>query len=90
MLFVVGEPERRIGVRVEPTSTRRPSIAWSDQVAVFAIVELDRSGYVQSWNSGAERIKGYTREEIVGEHFSRFYRPKTASAVCRRGCSPRP
>ena len=61
---------------MEPTSTRPPSIAWSEQVAVFAIVELDRSGYVQSWNSGAERIKGYTREEIVGEHFSRFYRPQ--------------
>ncbi|PVW03701.1 PAS domain-containing sensor histidine kinase [Microbacterium sp. Gd 4-13] len=61
---------------VEPTSTRRPSIAWSDQVAVFAIIELDRTGIVQSWNSGAERIKGYSRDEIIGEHFSRFYRPE--------------
>src|SRR5437763_1379919 len=34
---------------------------------------LDPGGFVSSWNPGAERIKGYTAGEIVGEHFSRFY-----------------
>src|SRR5262249_51383045 len=34
---------------------------------------LDPDGRVVSWNPGAERIKGYTAEEIVGQHFSRFY-----------------
>ncbi len=34
---------------------------------------LDPAGRVSSWNAGAERIKGYGTEEIVGEHFSRFY-----------------
>jgi PAS domain-containing protein len=34
---------------------------------------LDSSGNVVTWNSGAERFKGYTAAEIVGSHFSRFY-----------------
>jgi PAS domain S-box-containing protein len=38
-----------------------------------AIFTLDADGYVSDWNSGAERIKGYRRDEIVGQHFSRFY-----------------
>jgi two-component system sensor kinase FixL len=43
----------------------------------YAILLLDPHGRVMSWNAGAERIKGYTAEEIVGQHFSRFY-PKDA------------
>ncbi len=39
----------------------------------YAILMLDPEGCVSSWNQGAERIKGYTEEEIVGQHFSRFY-----------------
>jgi len=39
----------------------------------YAIYMLDPTGVVSSWNAGAERIKGYTADEIVGEHFSRFY-----------------
>jgi PAS domain S-box-containing protein len=39
----------------------------------YAIYMLDPEGRVASWNPGAERIKGYTAEEIIGEHFSRFY-----------------
>lgn len=42
-------------------------------VTDYAIYMLDPSGLVSSWNSGAERIKGFRRDEIVGEHFSRFY-----------------
>jgi PAS domain S-box-containing protein len=38
-----------------------------------AIYMLDPSGIVSNWNAGAERIKGYTADEIVGQHFSRFY-----------------
>ena len=34
---------------------------------------LDPHGIVASWNAGAQRFKGYTEEEIIGEHFSRFY-----------------
>jgi PAS domain S-box-containing protein len=39
----------------------------------YAIYLLDRDGCVTTWNPGAERIKGYTAEEIVGHHFSRFF-----------------
>lgn len=39
----------------------------------YAIILLDNRGIVISWNSGAERIKGYSAEEIVGKHFSKFY-----------------
>ena len=39
----------------------------------YAIVMLDAEGYVLSWNLGAERIKGYRPEEIIGRHFSSFY-----------------
>jgi formate hydrogenlyase transcriptional activator len=42
----------------------------------YAIFMLDLQGRVSSWNAGAERIKGYTSEEIVGQHFSRFYPPE--------------
>ena len=39
----------------------------------YAIFMLDPDGNVASWNSGAENIKGYKAEEIIGQHFSRFY-----------------
>jgi PAS domain S-box-containing protein len=42
----------------------------------YAIFMLDPAGRVISWNAGAERIKGYSAEEIVGEHFSTFYPPE--------------
>lgn len=39
----------------------------------YAIYMLDREGHITNWNSGAEAIKGYSAEEAVGQHFSRFY-----------------
>jgi len=39
----------------------------------YAIFMLDPHGFVTNWNRGAERIKGYSANEIVGQHFSRFY-----------------
>ena len=44
-----------------------------DAVTDYAIYMLDPNGTVSSWNSGAQRFKGYQSGEIVGEHFSRFY-----------------
>src|SRR5712672_3174492 len=44
-----------------------------ESVTDAAIVMLDTEGHVASWNAGAQRIKGYSTEEIVGQHFSRFY-----------------
>jgi PAS domain S-box-containing protein len=42
-------------------------------VVDYAIFQLDKDGTVATWNPGAERIKGYTADEIIGQHFSRFY-----------------
>jgi PAS domain S-box-containing protein len=39
----------------------------------YAIFMLDPQGYISTWNIGAERIKGYSADEIIGQHFSRFY-----------------
>jgi PAS domain S-box-containing protein len=39
----------------------------------YAIYMMDSTGHIISWNGGAERIKGYSRNEIIGQHFSRFY-----------------
>jgi PAS domain S-box-containing protein len=44
-----------------------------DSVTDYAIYMLTPDGHVNSWNSGAERIKGYRADEILGAHFSRFY-----------------
>jgi PAS domain S-box-containing protein len=42
----------------------------------YAIFMLDTEGVITNWNAGAERIKGYRAEEIIGQHFSVFYGPK--------------
>lgn len=47
-----------------------------DVVEDYAIFALDPEGRVVTWNSGAERIKGYARDEILGKHFSCFYTPE--------------
>ena len=44
-----------------------------EAVSDYAIFMLDSNGYVLTWNTGAQRIKGYRPEEIIGQHFSRFY-----------------
>src|SRR5436190_18469518 len=44
-----------------------------ESVKDYAIFMLDPGGHVASWNPGAERIKGYSPADIIGEHFSRFY-----------------
>jgi PAS domain S-box-containing protein len=51
-----------------------------EAVRDYAIFMLDPNGYVASWNTGAERIKGYSAPEIIGQHFSVFY-PQEAVAT---------
>src|SRR5437868_2874356 len=63
-----------------------------DAVTEYAIFMLDTAGNVVSWNPGAERIKGYSSAETLGQHFSRFYTeddrrkgvPRTALATAER------
>jgi PAS domain S-box-containing protein len=58
---------------VEKLSTDDPFKLLVQSIVDYAIYMLDPSGTVTSWNSGAERIKGFQTEEIVGKHFSTFY-----------------
>jgi PAS domain S-box-containing protein len=56
-----------------------------ESVRDYAIITLDREGRVTSWNRGAQAIKGYRSDEIIGQHFSRFYLPEEAkSGKCER------
>jgi PAS domain S-box-containing protein len=56
-----------------------PALSWDDcrllveSVQDYAIFMLDTEGFVATWNRGAEKIKGYKAEEIIGRHFSTFY-----------------
>src|SRR5215510_3326396 len=47
-----------------------------EQVKDYALFLLDLRGHVLSWNEGAQRIKGYAADEIIGKHFSIFYSPR--------------
>ncbi len=47
-----------------------------DSVVDYAVFVIDPDGRIISWNPGAERIKGWRRDEIIGQHFSVFYTPE--------------
>jgi PAS domain S-box-containing protein len=47
-----------------------------DEVEDYAIFMLNKDGIIQNWNKGAEKIKGYKEEEILGKHLSIFYTPE--------------
>jgi PAS domain S-box-containing protein len=51
-----------------------------DAVVDYAIFQLDPNGIITTWNSGAQRIKGYDAAEIIGSHFDRFYSDEDRSA----------
>jgi PAS domain S-box-containing protein len=51
-----------------------------DSVVDYAIFMLDPEGHVASWNAGAQRLKQYAPDEIIGQHFSRFYTPDDTAA----------
>ena len=72
--------------RLEETERRFQLLI--DAVTDYAIFMLDKTGNVVSWNPGAERIKGYSAGEIIGQHFSRFYTdarpPGGGAADCAR------
>lgn len=51
-----------------------------EQVAEYAILMLDTEGRVTTWNAGAERTKGYRREEVLGQSYSIFFQPEDQAA----------
>ncbi|UHQ20690.1 PAS domain S-box protein [Lysobacter sp. KIS68-7] len=72
------------------TTRREQEVAlrWSEErfrllvegVRDYAIFMLDPTGHVASWNIGAQQAKGYTPEEIIGQHFSVFYPPEVVAS----------
>src|ERR1700748_2506895 len=63
----------RAGTRVSVVEEAARYRILVEAVTDYAIYMLDPSGIVSSWNAGAQRFKGYTPDEIIGQHFSRFY-----------------
>lgn len=59
--------------RKAATHTRKQFESLVNAVEEYAIFTLDPDGYVQTWNRGAEQLKGYDADEIVGQHVSTFY-----------------
>ena len=51
-----------------------------EAVVDYGIFILSPDGIITSWNSGAEKMKGYTREEVIGRHFSMFYEPEAVAS----------
>jgi PAS domain S-box-containing protein len=78
-----GQPIRMIGLTLDVTESKQTAeeLRRSEErfrllvegIADYAIFMLDPAGFVSSWNSGAERIRGYRAQEIIGQHFSCFY-----------------
>ncbi|WP_129794453.1 PAS domain-containing sensor histidine kinase [Sphingosinicella sp. CPCC 101087] len=60
----------------QPSSTEGRFELLVQSIIDYAIYMLDPTGKVTSWNAGARRFKGYESDEIIGEHFSRFYTDK--------------
>jgi PAS domain S-box-containing protein len=71
--------ERRLAQQALVESERRFRLLISS-VIDYALFTLDLEGIVRSWNPGAERVKGYTAEDIIGKHFSIFYTPEAREA----------
>ncbi len=68
--------ERTMGLMLKNEQLKRSEELYCrmvEEIVDYAILLLDVNGIVQNWNLGAEKIKGYKEEEIVGKHFSHFY-----------------
>jgi len=68
-------PDKTIEAVAEATSIK-PALRFDlfvQAVTDYAIYILDPDGYVTSWNAGAQRLKGYTAEEIIGRHYATFF-----------------
>jgi PAS domain S-box-containing protein len=69
----VGPRERVWWRSTQPEQSVEQFSKLTESVEEYAIFTLNSDGKVTSWNKGAQRIKGYTEDEIIGEHFSVFY-----------------
>ena len=83
----VGERTRELELALARLGeTERSFELLVDSVTDYALFMLDTTGRIKSWNSGAQRIKGYAATEIIGKNFSCFYTPEDrAAGVPQRG-----
>lgn len=81
---LIGSLERQIREKTAELQKKNDALQRSEEryhkmveeVEDYAILLLDKDGYIQNWNKGAEKIKGYKESEIVGKHFGIFYLPE--------------
>jgi PAS domain S-box-containing protein len=80
----VNSPLHKFKKREQPAEALRESEEWFgllvEAIRDYAIVMLDPEGRIVTWNAGAEVIKGYRAEEILGQHFSCFYPPEAVAS----------
>ena len=69
----ITEEQRRLLELEEKNYTNETFRILVETVKDYAIFMLDPQGYVATWNAGAHKFKGYTKDEIIGKHFSSFY-----------------
>ncbi|HEV7485802.1 MAG TPA: PAS domain S-box protein [Thermoanaerobaculia bacterium] len=76
LVYIVDERARTVQGQVRPAaqSSEQLLIAVVDQLTDFAIIRTDDNGLIAGWNAGAERILGYTREEVIGRPRRMLYR----------------
>ena len=72
--------ERPVFRRANPLSHEHKFELLVAGIRDYAIYMLDADGYISSWNAGAERFKGYRKDEVLGTHFSRFYTTEDQAA----------
>ena len=72
------------GIKGEPPAELEPNAhtyhTFVSSIRDYAMLMLDPSGHIKTWNLGAQLIKGYSAEEILGSHFSRFYTPEAVAS----------
>ncbi|MBC5785656.1 PAS domain S-box protein [Ramlibacter sp. USB13] len=68
-----------LGLRSDPTLDQRLQLL-IEAVTDYGIFLLDPEGHIMSWNTGAQKLKGWRREEILGNHFSIFYPPEAVAS----------
>src|SRR5215813_5273362 len=71
--LIFGIAEQREAAETALRLSERQFRIFVESVADYAIYMLDTAGRIVTWNRGAERIKGYVAEEIIGQNFSSFY-----------------
>jgi PAS domain S-box-containing protein len=72
----VQDVTRQVSAEADLRRAEAPFRLLVEAVKDYAIFMLDRDGHISSWNAGAERSKGYTAGEIIGQHFRVFYPPE--------------